>query len=138
MKTLTTTALIAALSLSGSAFAADNFFAENYELLLRNSNPNDNGIVAQGNMRTGSQPGVGSESRIHDFATHRDFWNDNYKQLLRNSNPNDDSYVDASSSRIGAQPGVGSAAIGHSVASHSSFWADNYQLLVRNSNPNDD
>ena len=138
MKTLTTTSLIAALSLSGSAFAADNYFADNYKQLLRNSNPNDDGIVTTINTRVGSQPGVGSESRIHSFTKHRDFWSDNHKLLLRNSNPNDDGYVGVSQSRIGAQPGVGSASITHSVANHGTFWADNYQLLVRNSNPNDD
>ncbi len=138
MKTLTTTAIILTLSLSGTAFAGDDFWDANYKLLLRNSNPMDESYVPSNSGRVGSQPAVGNESKSHDLARHRNFWNDNYKLLLRNSNPNDDGYVAVNTSNIGGQPEIGSVSDDHSLELHRNFWAENYKLLLRNSNPNDD
>jgi hypothetical protein len=132
MKILTTTAIILTLSLSGSAFAGDDFWDANYKLLLRNSNPMDESYVPSNNGR------VGSESKSHDLTRHANFWNANYKLLLRNSNPNDDGYVAVNTSNIGGQPEIGSISDEHSLELHRNFWAENYKLLLRNSNPNDD
>lgn len=116
MKTLTTTALVAALTLSGSAFAASDFFSQHGDLLIRNSNALDNSYGPKA-----TQSG-------------NDFWEMNAKLLERNSNPLDDSFTVASQDVIGSQPGVGSASGTVSVHSTTDFFAKYGHLIDRTTN----
>jgi hypothetical protein len=117
MKTLTATAIVAALSLSTSAFAASDFWTENNELLERHSNPNDVSYV-QSSKQSGS-----------------DFWAVNGALLERNTNPNDDSYTVARSGVIGSQPEVGSVSADIDVMSSLDFFETYGDLLDRRHNP---
>jgi hypothetical protein len=117
MKTLTATAIIAALSLSTSAFAGSDFWTENNQLLERHSNPNDISYV-QKSAQTGS-----------------DFWVANGAVLERNANANDDSYNMASAQVLGSQPEVGSGSVGIELMAHRDFFATYGDLLERRHNP---
>jgi hypothetical protein len=117
MKTLTATAIIAALSLSTSAFASSDFWSQNNQLLERHSNPNDISYV-QKSTQTGS-----------------DFWTANGAVLERNANANDDSFSVASAKVLGSQPEVGSGSVGIEVMAHSDFFTTYGDLLERRHNP---
>jgi hypothetical protein len=108
MKTLTTTAIILALSVSGSAFADSTYWDVNYKNLVnaKSSTP----IVAQSNNNA-SRMGLS------------DFWDVKYKRLIDN-NAGPLSYVtlNSSSSRIGSQPEIGGSSNGHSLINAVDVW----------------
>ena len=147
MKTLTTTAIILSLALSGSAYAAssyqsgnNSFWAENTQLLERASNPNDSSDFSSSyNRSIGSQPEVGSTTGNSIQSGSSNFWKENGALLERASNPNDSSaFAYYQVDRTGSQPEVGSAFQDVGIQSGvSNFWKENVKLLSRDTNPAD-
>jgi hypothetical protein len=135
MKTLTVSAFLVSLAVSGSAFASSSFWGENSELLDRYSNPNDSSQVrASSSDRLGTQPAVGSTGRSISIES-SNFWYEYGNILERNSNPNDDSYKSGYSAAIGSQPEVGSASGDYNVMSTHDFWSKYGDILERRHNP---
>jgi len=147
MKTLTTTAIILSLALSGSAYAAssyqsgnNSFWAKNTQLLERASNPNDSSDFSSSyNRSIGSQPEVGSTTGNSIQSGSSNFWKENGALLERESNPHDSStFAYYQVDRTGSQPEVGNASQDVGIQSGASnFWLENGHLLNRQTNPFD-
>ena len=77
MKTLTTTtAIILALTLSGSAFADNTFWDVKYKRLIdNNAGPLSHVALNSSSSRMGSQPEIGGSSNSHSLINSVDVWN---------------------------------------------------------------
>jgi hypothetical protein len=109
MKTLTTTtAIILALTLSGSAFADNTFWDVKYKNLVnaKSSTP----IVAQ------------SKNDAYRMGPSA-FWDVKYKRLIdNNAGPLSHVALNSSSSRMGSQPEIGGSSNSHSLINSVDVW----------------